>query len=258
MVETTATVCRSSYYDTFDPHVYLKEYRGVTYLNHIHSRHTLRCYHTAFQTLPSGLKVLDYGSGPVVMNVISAATKASEIVLSDYVDQSCKVLRKWLDGDSDAYDWSPHFNFVVQDLEGKGEKEVKHRQELVRKLVKAVVHCDITQDPPIQSGYDQLYDVVISSLVIESVARNVDEYATYISRLGTLVKPGGVVMMYQIENKSGFYEVGDHKFHNLPVTAEVSVCTLEDAGFHDLTVDKFSPDDPNITYSFVKGTRNYT
>ena len=47
---------------------------------------------------------------------------------------------------------------------------------------------------------------VISSLVIESVARYIDEYATYVSRLGTLVKPGGVVMMYEIENKSGFYE----------------------------------------------------
>ena len=191
-----------------------------------------------------------------LLATISAATKATEIVLSDYTDKNCEALQQWLKGDSAAFDWSPHFKFVVQELEGKGEKEVKERQEQVRALVKAVVHCDITHVPPIESGYDQLYDVVISSLVSELVACNVDEYVAYVSRLGTLVKPGGLIMMYQIENKTGYYVVGDYKFQDLPVTAEVSMSTLQDAGFHDLTVDKFLPDIPTKIFSFIKGTRN--
>ena len=218
-------------------------------------QHALRCYHETFQTLPNGLKVLDYGSGPVLLATISAATKASEIVLAEYGDKNCEALRQWLNGDSAAYDWSPHFKFVVQELEGKGEVEVKERQEQVRKLVKAVVHCDISQEPPIESGYDHLYDVITSCTAIESAARNTDEYATYISRLGSLVKPGGLIMMYQIENKTGHYTVGEYTFCNLPVSAELSMSILQDAGFHDLTVDKFIPDDPARVFSFVKGTR---
>ena len=73
---------------------------------------------------------------------------------------------------------------------------MKERQALVRKLVKAVVHCDIAQEPPIEPGYDKVYDVVISSVVVESAARNLDEYVIYLSRLGGLVKPGGMLMMY--------------------------------------------------------------
>ena len=253
--DTKVSVSSEGYRDAFDSFEYLEQYyRKTTYLDRL--RHTLRCYHAAFQTLPSGLKVLDYGSGPVVMNVISAATKASEIVLADYVGKNRKTLQKWLDEDSDAFDWSPEFEFVVRELEKKSEKEVKERQELVRKLAKAVVHCDITQDPPIESGYDQLYDVVVSCLVMEGTARSHDEYVSNASRLGKLVKPGGTIMIYGVENKIGFYMIGGHKFPNVHATAEFAVSAFQEAGFVDITVEKYSPtDDPNRIYRFIKGTK---
>ena len=97
---------------------------------------------------------MDYGCGPVIANTISAAAKASSIVLSDFTPNNRKALRQWLNIDSAAFDWSPYFKYVVRDMEGKGEQEVKERQELVCKLVKAVVHCDITQDPPIDPDYN--------------------------------------------------------------------------------------------------------
>ena len=115
------------------------------------------------------MKVLDYGAGPLLIPSIAAASKASEIVLADYAENNCKVLREWLDGDPAAYDWTPHFNYVVRDLEGKGGEEVALRQERVRNIAKAVVHCDLTQDPIIDSDYDGPYDVVISSLLYQKI-----------------------------------------------------------------------------------------
>ena len=44
----------------------------------------LRCYHSAFESLPGNITVLDFGSGPSLKATISAATKASEMTLSDY------------------------------------------------------------------------------------------------------------------------------------------------------------------------------
>ena len=73
-------------------------------------RHTLRCYHETFKNLASGLRVLDYGSGPVLL---SASTKASEIVLSDYVEKNCEVLRQWLERDPASFDWLPSFKFKI-------------------------------------------------------------------------------------------------------------------------------------------------
>ena len=73
----------------------------------------LRCYHEVFQSLPSGLTVLDYGTGPVIVTTISAFTKASEIVLSDYAGNNREALRQWLDRHPDAFDWSLFFRRVT-------------------------------------------------------------------------------------------------------------------------------------------------
>ena len=153
-------------YSVFEPSAFLKRYyteTGGTSYAVDRMQHTLRCYHDAMEKLPSGLKVLDYGSGPVIFGAISAATKASEIVLSDLSGKNRDALRTWLNGGAGAFDWSPHFKFVVCELEGKSEKEAEEREDQVRKLVKAVVHCDISEEPPIEKGYNCTYDVVISS-----------------------------------------------------------------------------------------------
>ena len=173
----------------------------------------LRCYHEVFQSLPSGLTVLDYGTGPVIVTTISAFTKASEIVLSDYAGNNREALRQWLDRHPDAFDWSPFFRRVVKDFEGKDEKEVEERQELVRSLVKAVVHCDLTQDPPIERGYDREYDVVISTLCIEVVVQTPEEYKSGVEKLAKLAKPGGLLVVLGEELVSGpaAYAVGDQK-----------------------------------------------
>ena len=144
--------------------------------------------------IPSGVRVLDNGTGPVLLSTVSAATKASEIVLAEYVESNRKALSHWLSGDLNAFNWSPQFSFVVKNLEGKDDQEVIEREAKVRQLVKAVVFADITKDPPIEKNYYQMYDVVVSSLVMEPVSRDLEEYQLNISRLGKLVKPGGTIL----------------------------------------------------------------
>ena len=262
MAENGDLVSRSDYEEEFDTSAFLRLYEWNTNTSPAGVRrvqHVLRCYHDALQSLPSSsdLKVLDYGSGPVILPTISAATKASEIVLSDYTNQNRSALQQWLDGDSAAFDWAPHFTFVVRDLEGKGEQEVAERQDLVRKLVKAVVHCDITQDPPIERGYDQMYDVVISSLVLEDASQNLDEYASNASKLSKLVKPGGLILIYGVENKLCYYKVGNRKFPDVYITPEFAVQAFKDAGFYNISLDKLLPSDfPNKYFWFMKCTRN--
>ena len=90
-------------------------------------------HHEVFQSLPYSLKVLDFGSGPVIQHCISAAPHASEIVFSDIAESNREAVRKWLGRDPTAFNWSPHFDYVVQTLEGKGEKEAREREEMLRK-----------------------------------------------------------------------------------------------------------------------------
>ena len=228
------------YCTNFDGSTYLKIYYGKDYIN---SRHfALRCCHEVFQSLPGGLSVLDYGSGPSVYFAISAAAKASEIILAEYTESNRKMLHQWLEKHPDAYDWSPYFSHVVQVLEEKGEEEIEERQDLVRQLVKDVVSCDIFQDPPIQRGYDRQYDVVMSSMCISSTSRTQEEYLQAHKKLGKLVKPGGIMMMYGAEIEecdTGMYAVGNATFLSFGTSREFAIKAFRDAGFTDVSAEKY-------------------
>ena len=224
---------------------------------------SLRCYHDAFQSLPSGLRILDYGTGPSILTTVSAAPKASVIILSDFADDNKKAVWQWLEKDPSAFDWSPYFSRVVQGLEGKSEKEAVERQELVRRAVKAVVHCDITQDPPIEKGYDQEYDVVMSSLCLEVASQTLEEYKQGMCKLAALVKPGGSLIIYSMEEYCGpeFYIIGDLRFKILNVSLDVAVEAMRDAGVTDISVQKIR-DAPQtvegsyvMSFMFLQGTK---
>ena len=158
------------YCDKFNPNDYLQENYSVNNLGPFHL-FKLNALHQFYQSYPSTaqLRVLDIGSGPSIGNIISAAPHAAEIVLSEYTEANRSALLQWLNNDPNAFDWTHIFKHIVVDLEGKTEEEVPIRAELVHKVVKAVVPCDVTQDPPIPTEYVDQYDIVTVFLCLKLV-----------------------------------------------------------------------------------------
>ena len=242
------------YRERFDVAAFLSQYYST-----VHGRieHQLTFFHDSFKDLPNGVRVLEYGAGPTLMCTISAATKASEIVLAEYAEKNRNALNLCLSADPEAFDWSPQFNFVVKQLEGKSDKDVAERKELVGKVVKSVVPCNITKVPSIQEEYNKEYDVVISCFLVEAVATNVEELKLYITRIGSFVKPGGKILYYGVENRAGYFTVGNERFPNIHATAEFIIKILESVGFQDLLFGKYKPkDDPNRDYQWISGRRS--
>ena len=195
------------------------------------------------------------------MTIISAATKASEIVLSDYAEQNRVAVREWLEKNKGSLDWSPYFCLVVKDMEGKDAEEVQIRQDQIRRLVKAVVYCDLTQDPPIEEGYNEEYDIVISSLVLEVVSQSSEDYKRNIKKLPKLVKLGGSLFLYSAESSgSGFYLAGDQKFKAFSVSKAHAIESMTEAGFCNITCEKVddSPERTGVVWShnFFKGIKS--
>ena len=60
------------------------------------------------------------------------------------------------------------FKHVVVTLEGKDPGKAIEREGRLRSITKAVVPCDITQDPPIAEGFGGPYDVIMCILSIEA------------------------------------------------------------------------------------------
>ena len=200
----------------------------------------LKCFHDAFQRLPvvDCLRVLDYGTGPVVHSLISAAQKASEIVLSDYAESNLDALKKWLTKHPDAFNWSPYFDHVVQKLEGKTEQESREREERLRKVVKDVAYCDINADPPLTTDCPGPYDVVINSMCLDASCHTKEAFTEGVGKLAALLKPGGTIMSMSSERKmtsvGGYYLVGGKRLFALSVTGDYLVSVFEKQGFSDI------------------------
>ena len=210
-------------FSEFDPWIYINEYYGKLTCWHRNPLKNLHDFYTSHFQKGANLKVLNYGSGPIVAFEASAAPYAQEIVLAEYIEKNRMVAKLWLDKDPSKPDFGALYRYVVEELEGRGPSEVEERQESVRRLIK-VCSCDIFQDPPIQKGYEGLYDVVYTASTLEGVCSNIEEYGAAVSKLCVLVKPGGwLVMSVCVGTEAGTYcinYVGSNKFVEVKVRVE--------------------------------------
>lgn len=275
--------CKNDF-KTFDPISYLEmrykkttdQYRFIFPLQKYHEFFT-----ETFSNCCKNLRILEYGCGPVIMHLISAVPVAYEIVMADKVPECLQEVDRWVNGDPQAFDWTAHFDHVVQTLEGKGEREARNREEELRKAIKATVQCDIFQDNPIEAGYEGPYDIIMSNQCIDGASKSLEEFQAGVAKVVQLLKPGGKLTMITNSNinlgRSCTYTVGEsgEKFPSVGITREFLVATLEGIGIMDLHVDvcehgfkeaiaagtvgswaQHQPDD-FIGYLFVSGTKKH-
>ena len=212
--------------------------------------------HDLFQQFSTReLRVLDYGCGPVIQHSISAAPYASEIVFCD-ISSSCRAaIQKWLTKDPDAFNWSPHFDYVVKTLEGKGEKEAREREELLRKKTNGVVFCDILADNPMQPEFEGPYDVVIEVGCFQAACKKITDYKRAMQNAFKLLHPGGIFAQcgldIRMDEETAEYTVGDEKMNVLSVTSDHAISVMEEVGFSKINVVT-CPRDPSNTASYNK------
>ena len=208
-----------------------------------------------FQSLPYSPKVLDYGSGLVIQNCISAAAHASEMVFSDITKSNCEAAKKWLRRDPTAFNWSPHFDYVVQTLEGKGEKEAREREEMLRKVVKGVVHCDIFAEPPIEKGFEGPYDVVIEGGCLNSACTNTESFKKGLVTLSHLIKPGGSILRWgevlSMEESTTVYSVGKEEYNYLCTEREFVIDAVKQAGFSSVHMQYCEHDHSKVSKQVI-------
>lgn len=182
----------------------------------------------------SNLKILDYGCGPSLPYSISAASKASEIVLADYNKWNREYLQEWVDRKPSAHNWTPYFKYVVQHLEGGSDLDTEKCETELRSKIKAVVACDITEDEFIDADFKVEYDVVMSFLCIENAVRGLDGYRSCIRKLFSLIKEGGHLFLLSSLRESpgdGFYTISDIRFTCFSPKRHSVLETLKATGF---------------------------
>lgn len=173
-------------------HIHLPSFRPVALpLKHLHE-----LYHSG-QLQPSttnsvcsgpGISVLDLGCGPVLTHAIIAAPYAHEIVMADIAEQHRKEIEKWLNNHQDAHDWTTMITHIVTQIEGQScyqeEKDVTDRVSTLKSVIRAVVSCDVPQDPVISvPQYMKQYDVVQTFFCLESACADCEQYKLALQRV---------------------------------------------------------------------------
>ena len=89
------------------------------------------------------VRCLEYGGGPTISTLISAALKVDRIVFAEFTEPNREAVLSWIAGKPEAFGWKPVFK-GVWDSEGDGSTEaVLKREEELKKKIKSVVPSDV-------------------------------------------------------------------------------------------------------------------
>lgn len=196
-----------------------------------------KCLYDFFSTASfnSDSRLLELGSGPTVHNIASASAFIPYVVLSEFVEANCEELRRWLRKEDGHLDWTPFIRRVVR-AEGRSDIETAclEVEARIRQAVKAVVHCDVLDDQVVPPEVSQKpYDVVLSCLTLETAATSKESYSAILRRIRNLLKQNGkLVLIGPI--KCSFWNVGNNRFHCLPLEPQDIQRALEENNYGDV------------------------
>ena len=147
-------------------------------------------------------------------------------------------------------------SMLFRHLKVEAHKQQKN-ENYDRTALSRVVHCDITKDPPIEDGYQLPYDVVISCLCLESAKKTKEGLLQAFSRITTLVKSGGDLLLYfaETDKKDGLrsYWIGNHSYISLPVNYDFIHSMLE-KDFCDIMVQRLTSNAAMVSKLGILGT----
>ncbi|XP_054854577.1 nicotinamide N-methyltransferase-like [Eublepharis macularius] len=223
---------KDSYAQHFDP----KEYLEMYFSFHPEKEEetalivfALKNLHKAFRS--SGIKgdtLIDIGSGPTIYQFLSACESFREIIATDYTDQNREEMQWWLRKEPGAFDWSPVVKYVCE-LEEDREKWVQ-KEERVRKAIKRVLKCDVTQPNPLAPLSLSPADCILSTLCLEGACKDLPTYHSALKNISSLVKPGGHLILFVVLEEA-FYMVGQRQFSCLYLDQKCVEEAVKEAGF---------------------------
>lgn len=221
--------------------------RGIQpfYLNSLHDFYAKHSHNWD----SNSAKLLEFGGGPVIYSLITAAPHVASIVHSDYAENNLKQVLLWRDRAALAHNWIPYFEYVIRELEGVGTDSASRREEELRAKLRDVVRCDVTCSDVLETTKFPMesFDIISSCFCFEAVADTTTQYADFIERVSRYLKPGGYFVSL-VSTEESWYLYGTKKLTHLFLTAKDIRTAYETAGLHvvDTAFTDVPPNSQNI------------
>jgi hypothetical protein len=193
----------------FDPREYLNEYYLVE--PEIEDIFVVEFMVTALRDMPANLLTLEFGGGPTLFAVAALVSQSREIHFCDYVAASLDEVQRWLDKETDTFNWDPYIKLALE-KEGKPTtpEAIAERAAEMRRKVTRLTTCDALARAPLGQSAIQ-YDLVVAQAVTDTAAKSVREWMQIMGNISTLVRPGGWLLISVLTGTSG-YIIGQKRF----------------------------------------------
>ncbi|CAF4221398.1 unnamed protein product [Rotaria sordida] len=230
-------------FGNFGPRVYLEEYYSEIQNE---DKHHLYCLAKAYANVTDGSTLLEFGGGPTLYQLMSAAAKVKEIHFADYLEVNLVEVRKWVSRSGDAFNWN---NITAIALQAEGimptSDAINEREAMLREKIKKFLRCDAFQKYPLGTNNDSAvqYDIVNTHFVAESITDNPDDWKFAFANICSYVKPGGKLVMAAMKH-SHAWKNGVQKFPATYITEHDLVERLIENGFRyeDIIMETFPAD----------------
>ena len=181
-------------------------------------------------TIHNGTTVLEFGGGPVIVPLISAAPFVSEIVFSEYAEANRAQVQLWKDNDPNAHNWMPYIRYVVNKLEGNVDPEAATaRGRLLRNRFTHIVSCDVNADQILEcEAVRKPFNIISENSCIETAVDSPNQYKTTVAKLKPLLKKGGLLVGAHGLGISEWTVQGEKYF---PLTEDLVIASLQQAEF---------------------------
>ncbi|XP_065836614.1 nicotinamide N-methyltransferase-like [Oscarella lobularis] len=192
---------------------------------------------------PDSASILEFGGGPTVSHLISAAPFASRIVLADYSPAALKTTNEWKKATPTSAEthWTAFFQYVIRNLEKNHKDDALEQRASEVKVKLSCTPCNILDEKPLgKDDYDNYFDVVSSSFCLEVACPTNDRFISSVQKLAKLLKGSGSWFVLNCVLGERRYPVGEKMFFTLPLTEDLVKEALDKAGFRLINFDKIS------------------
>lgn len=234
----------------FDSRAYLEEYYADIGPENMAM---LTFFSRAFHGIPADGVLLDFGSGPTIYPLISAAVAVREIHLCDFLDTNLAEVGAWLRKDEAAWDWSDFVRTALLLENGSDAlaQRVSKRESHIRKSVTRIMRCDVRRTMPLGHTVAP-YDVVVTNFCAESATDDTEKWREFLRNIASLVRPGGRLVMTALKGATS-YTVGSKYFPAVNIIEDDLRHALIDTGFasESMSVESVPADRPSRKYQGI-------
>jgi hypothetical protein len=227
MLQATLNTCQAygplltDSFEPFHPKVYLREYYSQLGDENRALLHFLTEAYAHIFTEIDTANILEFGGGPTIYQLISAAKYPASIDFSDYLGENLNEVRTWLGDRPEKFPWDEFVRYVLKhEGECSDRCAIEQRMQLIRNKVQRLIYCDAKKTDPLGDWCRSPYDIVSVNFVLESITTEMTEWDLLVDNVVPLVRPQGYLLMCAIVGAT-YYRVGEHFFPAVPITPEI-------------------------------------